>query len=169
MYDELMKRPSLADEYVRRRAAEIILPKVLGWMGPTSPGEEQQTLLDLMKVASLYLDGYELAKKLERYGWCPDPRLIEILDNNWVSTAIDELTSQWVRCLAIKPQFSIGDSVVISRGKQGKIVKIDEKLAQYGVRYPDMAEKSWTVVNFEDCSAPFPLAIPPAVVNEGAV
>jgi hypothetical protein len=147
-----MLRPSLRDEYVRRRAAEIIFPKIRGWqLIPES--EETDWMSDLASVARL-ADGYEIAHELERrHSWMADAQLVEILDGSWVRDAIDELTSQWVRCLDIRPKFEIGDRVVCrNRPEQAAVVNVDTRLAKYGVHYPDMKDNSWCVVEFEACT-----------------
>lgn len=155
--EDLMPRPSASDAYVRRRAAEIIFPRVWGWLGREHGGcAEPDVIRDLMRVARPHADGYELAKTLERdCGWAADDSLVDILGSDWVDDAVNELTGQWVRCLGIRPRFKIGDNVTVKRQRRsevaGIVVKVDEELAQYGVRYPDMPENSWTVVNFEDC------------------
>ena len=149
--DGIMARPSLKDDYVRRRAAEIILDEVCSWQGDVGESEKRGIAEDLAAVASHYKDGYEMAKDLERKGWCCNSRLVEILDGWWVGQAIEELTAQWVLCLNIQPLFSVGTVVEIGReGERGPIVNIDLKRAAYGVRLPGMAENAWRVVNFED-------------------
>lgn len=174
MPEEMMSRPSISDGYVCRRAAEIIFPKVWGWMGRENSGCKQEDVMrDLTKIASAHRNGFELAKGLERRGWMVDDLLVDILADTWVQDAIDELTNQWVRCLNIRPQFRIGDSVAVTSywrsQATGTVVKVDEKLAQYGVRYPDMPKNAWAVVNFEDCTAPLPLPkSQPSASIEGA-
>lgn len=167
MPDELMPRPTTADEYVRRRAAEIIFPNVWGWLGRDNSGcSEADVMRDLMKIARLHDSGYEYAKSLEGCGWSPDDYLVDLLSDNWVEQAVDELTSQWVRCLNIQPQFKLGDSVTWRRkGEPGEIVKIDTTLAQYGVRFPGYRENSYTIVNFEDCAA---VAAAESAISQGA-
>lgn len=144
-----MTRPSLADVYVRRRAAEMIFDEVCAWQGHVMDREKRGILEDLASIASYSTDGYEMAKALERKGWTCDSRLVEILDGWWVGRAIEELTEQWVLCLNIQPSFAVG-SVVEVRGERGPVVKIDLKHAQYGVRMPGMAENMWRVVDFEN-------------------
>lgn len=173
MPEELMKRPSISDDYVRRRAAEIVFPKVWGWMGREYGGsKEADVMCHLMKVAGPCRNGYELSKDLEHFGWAPDDLLVEILSDTWVQDAIDELTAQWVRCLGIRPQFKIGDTVAIlttwRRGDEGIIVRVDERLAKYGVRFEEMPESSWTTINFEDCSAPVMGASPNPAIKDAA-
>ncbi len=153
--EELMPRPSLSDDYVRRRAAEIIFPDVARWAGPIGESEKYEYMNDLMSIASQNSNGYEMAKSLEHKGWCSNDSLVEILGNDWVTQAIDELTSQWVRCLNITPEFSIGDLVTADgagrKDQVGTVVKIDSECARYGIRYPDMPGNSYQVIGFELC------------------
>lgn len=152
MSDELMKRPTINDDYVRRRAAEIILPAVMSWGRYVRERDEPQVIKDLMKAARVHGDGYEMAKSLEGFSWSVDDGLVEILGSGWVDDAIEELTDQWVRCLNIKPDFALGDRVVCHiREEAGFITRIDTKLAKYGVRYSDMKDNSYYQVPFELC------------------
>lgn len=152
---ELMPRPSLRDDYVRRRAAEMILPAIKRWAGADYRAkDEREWISDLSSVVVYGADGYEMSKPLERRGWAVDTELMEIMYGWNPQDAIDELTDQWVRCLGIRPQFELGASVFcpVRPNQIGVITRLDLRLAQYGVRYPDMKENCWHVVNFEDCS-----------------
>ncbi|MFP5277012.1 MAG: hypothetical protein ACLGPM_07845 [Acidobacteriota bacterium] len=158
MPEEMMSRPSISDGYVCRRAAEIIFPKVWGWMGRENSGCKQEDVMrDLTKIASAHRNGFELAKDLERRGWMVDDLLVDILADTWVQDAIDELTDQWVRCLNIRPQFAVGDRVVPTaghrRGEEGTVARVDERLARYGVHFDDMEKNSWRTFDFEAIGA----------------
>lgn len=151
----LMERPSFRDDFVKRRAAEIALPEIRAWCGADSNDED--IIYSLMKVANEFSNGFQFAKSLEdRCGWSSaDSFLVDLLDNGWCKQALEELTAQWVKCLGIVPQFSIGDRVRWRRKfreeRFGIVTRIFADQAKYGVRFDGMEESTYGVILFEHC------------------
>jgi hypothetical protein len=149
----VLKRPSFRDDFVRRRAAELALPEVRGWVG-AGPTDED-IIKDLMKCLSPG-DGYEMCRDLERNGWAVNSELVEILnDGDFISTAKLELVVQWVKCLRVTLNIPL-DAQVDYRGKPGKIVKLFPDTAEYGIHTPDLEGNSWYVLAAEDVKLPAP-------------
>lgn len=157
----IMCRPSMRDEYVRRRAAEIMLPYVKRWGGRGFGGvEDDEILEDLMSVVS-DCGGYEMAKRLdETHGWSVDEHLVNLLGaSDAPREAVEEMTKKWVRCLGIKLDLSKGSRVMAKnmwsrRGEVGEVVEHMPELAKYGVRFPGMDENSYYNVPAEDVFIP---------------
>ncbi len=63
MSDELMKRPKLTDEFVRRRAAELALPEVKRWMN--CPQITDAFLIRDLERGLADVGGYDCAKNFE--------------------------------------------------------------------------------------------------------
>lgn len=143
----LMLRPRRRDDCVRRRAAEMALPQVKRWIGPSS-----QTDASLIKELMKHIDGvngYEICKSLDRDGWCCGEEMVEIMSEGFIRDAERELVAQWVRCLGIKLDLPIGTPVEY-RGEKGTIARHDADLAQYGIQVPSQAEGTHWIINAED-------------------
>lgn len=148
-FDEngIMLRPRREDACVRRRAAEMALPEVKRWMGPSS-----QTDAELVAELMLYIDGHdghEIVKALERDNWCGNRELVEIMDSNFIEDAERELVRQWVKCLSVKLDIPKG-SKVHWRGKIGIVAYLDRNYAQYHIQTPEQAEGTIWRCNAED-------------------
>jgi len=155
-------RPTLADESVRRAAAEALMPEIIRWLGKDwQEAEREDYIEDLMEVAHVW-DGYQAARLLEsRSHWSPDQELVEILGGADGPMAADRAIEAWVAANNITPKLAIGDTVrARPRGGIGPIVNIDAAHATYTVattdffrEYPDQAGKGGgIVVAFEDCA-----------------
>lgn len=143
----VMLRPLRGDLCVRMRAAEMALPEVKQWIGPTS-----QTDAQLVEELAKYVggwDGYEIVRAMERDGWCGNAELVEIMDSGWIRNAERELTRQWVRCLAKQRVFADGDEVSCA-GITGKVVGYEADLHLYRVHSTDQPPNQWHVFNAED-------------------
>jgi hypothetical protein len=156
----LMARPSMKDGFVKKRAAEIYMPKIRQWFGDEK-FDERDVIEDLSRVLNQHASGYEMASELDRrYSWAVDDALIEVLVEcaDYFETAIKELTAQWVKCYQIKPEFAVGDTVAMLRvsGQTsiGEVVEIRENEAVYGIHTPDQKETQRWVVKYEDVCAP---------------
>ncbi len=143
----LMLRPRRYDAIVRRRAAEMALPQVKRWIGPSSQSDAS-LIKELMKHIG-GPNGFEICKSLDRDGWCCGDKMVEIMGEDFISDAEKELVRQWVRCLGIKLDLPIG-TVVEYRGERGVIASYDEELAQYKIQVPSQAEGTLWIVNAED-------------------
>lgn len=149
--DGLMKRPTVYDKCVLRRAAEIVFPDVKGWLGKgfATDDEIMEDLIDCIGKG----DGFSIAEDLKSYHhWdnC-DSALVEILDGRFVYTAQEELEKQWVKCLGVTLDIPIGALVNIkSRKESGAVVKHYPETAKYGVRTPDQEKTSNWILLPED-------------------
>ncbi len=155
-------RPTLADESVRRVAAEAIMPEIIRWLGRDwCEAEREDYINDLIEIAHIW-DGYEAARQLENHSqWSPDQDLVEILGCAWGSAALWDATAKWVEANYITPKFAVGQTVrARKRGGIGPIVNIDAVRATYTVQtegflreYPDQKGKGGgLVVPFEECA-----------------
>lgn len=167
---DLMKRPTMADQFVVKRCLEMCMPRVVRWLG-ASDSDQLTTREHLTKVLRAHADGYTMARDLESLGWCPDTELVEVMNDcaDDCRAAIKELTSQWVRCYQITPDFAIGDHIVVKRAydghKEGVVVKIDADQAEYGIRVPGQKENACWVVKFEDTFTPAAITSAPQLAE----
>lgn len=146
----VMLRPTRSDEIVRRRAAELALPEVKRWQSDLGPDSE--VIEDLMRCIG-GADGYEIAKDLEDLGWCSNAYLVDILDENFIGYAEDELVKQWVKCLGIKLEIPVGTPVSINFCKKaGVVTNHYPETAKYGVRTPEQSETSCWILLPEEVS-----------------
>jgi hypothetical protein len=149
--DGLMKRPTVYDKCVLRRAAEIVFPAIKGWLGEGFATDEEimDDLIDCIGKG----DGFLIAEDLKsHHHWdnC-DSSLVAILDGNFVDTAQNELERQWVKCLGVTLDIPIGAMVNIkSRKESGAVVKHYPLTAKYGVRTPDQEKTSNWILLPED-------------------
>lgn len=155
-------RPSPVTETLYHEAARELLPKVMEWLAFGSTIHDEESVLDDLAEAIENvdeLDGYHLARYLERRGWACDFSLCEILDSadHIVDMAHDNLVRAWVKASGITPKLKIGD-VVSTRAGTGAIVGIDHEMARYIVatdrfltNLPDQAGKgTGYLIPFED-------------------
>lgn len=119
-----------------------------------------------------HMDGYELAKQLDRHrGWSPDAAVVEALDN-WSINArheLDRAQKAWREATNPQPAFKAGDRVLLKDGKTGEITDADYKhgIAQYLVKVDgDEAAEGTSqrrrIVNYEDAAE----VVRPAVGSE---
>lgn len=153
-----MKRPRITDELTKKRALEIFWPHLVAYEG-TEYRESDRAYNErqITAVLSAYRDGYAMARDLENHhGWAEDRELVDLMDHasDALTDAHKELVVQWVKTYHITPLRNIGDRVTTSLRSRtdqvGTIVKLYEDDARYGVRYPDQAETSHYVVDYED-------------------
>ncbi len=155
---EQMKRPRITDELTKKRALEIFWPHLVAYQGAEyRESDRAYTERQITAVLSAYRDGYAMARDLENHhGWAEDRELVDLMDyaSDALTDAHKELVAQWVKAYSIAPQRSIGDSVTTSlrsrKDQVGTIVTLYEDNARYGVRYPDQAETSHYIVDYED-------------------
>lgn len=154
---ELMKRPTRSDCIVKRRALEMFMPRVKDyffddWSDAEQPHIEEQ----LMEVLDEFSDGYHMARELERKGWEEDRALVDLMDEgeSLLSRAHKEILKQWIKCYGITPEREIGSRVMVNiydrKNQVGVISKLYLDEALYGVRFPDQAETSCYLVEYED-------------------
>lgn len=154
---EFMKRPSRSDCIVKRRAIEMFMPKIKSYLGQDwSESEAPHIEKQMMEVLDEFSDGYHMARELEHKGWEEDRGLVDLMDDGeaCLRKAHEEIQGQWIKCYGIVPKREIGDRVVTDiyerKGQVGEISKFYIDSARYGVRYPDQAETSCYLVEYED-------------------
>lgn len=156
--NELMKRPKISDDLVKRRAFEMFMPLVKEYLGNDwSDSEQPHIEKQLAKVMNEYDDGYAMARKLERdHGWEEDRELVDLMDegDSCLHKAHKELQAQWIQVYGITPERQIGDSVTTNiydrKDQVGFITKFYLDEAKYGVRYPDQPMTSCYIVEYEN-------------------
>jgi len=166
----LIERPKHNSPAIRDAAIDTILPEVLSWLQKDGIAEDrpEEVRVDLANALHGLSDGYEAARSLDRDGWSPDARLVEILDGfSYVEHAAHrKAVKAWVVESGefLKPQFEVGQQVSFKRnfGREtvtGKIVSIDMESATYTVEKPgDGITKNGcttigSVINWEDAEA----------------
>lgn len=132
---EAIKRPGKRDEAILKAAIQQILPEVLGWLGGDDRPEE--VARDLLRAAedSTDLDGYQLARTLERdCYWDSDTNLVDILEmlSSKVWQLHQKMVADWVKEQGIVPALKVGDKVQCRHGV-GTIAEIWLGTAEYVV------------------------------------
>ena len=133
-------RPEISKETILK-ASEIIAGRVEGIAS------------EIASCYHLYIDGYELAKKLEStYFWDVDFQVIEELENmhNEVESIHKKVCMQWVIDDQITPPLEIGTKI-----KQGVINGVyGHDAAMYKVtKYGETMKGRHQVIRFEDAVA----------------
>jgi hypothetical protein len=148
--DGLLLRPSYKDDYVIQYAAELAFPEIIKWLGNTFC-TDKEIISDLKKVITCF-DGYEIAKNLDSMGWKTDRSLINIMDNDYIGTAIQKLTKKWVICLGIKQEIPLGTLVEIDtmHNQKGQIISYDEKYGTYGIRTSEQKSTARWIIPAEN-------------------
>lgn len=107
-------RPKRDDEAVIRRAAESVLDDVMQHL-EGNESERESYLGDLIAAfTDLPNDGFEAAIYLQdHFHYEADMDLCEILDGAARFGKLDEMIREWVEANQIRPQFAIGDAVLV--------------------------------------------------------
>ena len=155
--NELMARPKMSDEIVKKRAWEIFEPEVVAYLGADwIESKREYVQKQIMQVISSHKDGYGMARELERQGWEEDRELVDLMDagESALRDAHRELIKQWITVYGIAPSRLVGDEVSTTnwhrKGQSGIIVKIYEDEAKYGVRFPDQSPTSSQILLYEE-------------------
>lgn len=144
-----MLRPTRRDDCVRRRAAELALPRVKQWMGADTAGYSDEDMIRKLMTVIGGSDGFQIAKDLDRAGWSADSELVEIMDSDYIRTAEREMVKQWVKCLGVKLAIPVGAVVKIRHGI-GVVTAHEDEFAEYHVRTPDLKNNAWYTVAAEN-------------------
>jgi len=145
MSEASIPRPKLTDEMVRAAALKVV-PKIVG----NDPDEMETCVESLARVYRWPMDGYELAKDLERYeGWDLERSDIDELDNmdHFVSTAQRQAEKEWFAANPVEPPLPVGTRIM-----QGVIAGIYEhQPAYYRVKETGCTNDSrFLLIKFED-------------------
>ena len=138
------KRPMRSDDFVIKKAAELMLPDFLEWLGEDAQDTEYElkTLIEVFDRAFDF-DGYEMAKLLDEKHYGSNTELVDVMSNAYrkVDEAHRNAVSEWIRAYNIQPQLAVGDVVPCSRKVHGQpaqelsgeITAIDTKQAKYTI------------------------------------
>lgn len=161
------KRPTVITEAMAQVAADKIAAELLAHEPELGPANE--VAADIVKVAgrNLHMDGYEIARDLERYKhWLPDFGMAEILDQygSLCSAALREAEKRWGAENPMVPPYPIG-TIVTTRHGAGPIECIDE----YGVHsYIVLVDGRHLIIAFEDVTPqPEPKPSDPVGASDG--
>jgi hypothetical protein len=130
------RRPHSQDRRIRERAADLLMPEIIRWLGDDwreeQSDEYRKDLIDALNCSDA--DGYALAVHLERHShWSPNAELVEILDSFPVWNAEQEAVKEWVAANQVKPKLGVG-SFVKYGNVTGVIVAIHSETAEYVVQ-----------------------------------
>lgn len=156
MYPEQIKRPSpYSKENIARAAKKHSVELAQQWSDWTAEEWEES----LIRHYRPHLNGYELAKEMERDGYSPDAEMVNELDtfDHYVSSCGREAEKEWVKLVGFNPEFSVGDDVDLGerfkdRGQYGKVSRIRHESAEYEVKV-DAASNSAFIIKAENLKA----------------
>lgn len=150
-------RPKSLSPEMANRAAKNIADELLK-DGHIGESEFEYAVKDIAKHGRTYMDGYKLARELDRYeAWDCALQMVEILDG-YASVAQAEIRSaqkEWVEANNIQPPYPVGARVIATWGGRDYHGIVDEIYkygpAQYCVKADGETGTSRMIVNFEDC------------------
>lgn len=135
-------RPTRFDPDVIAAAVDDLWPRIIEWSSDLAE-VEAGAKIDLRDAFNSFdLDGYSLARRLERAGWGDvDAALVDVLEYGAVciSRALRSAIAAWVQREGITPAFEVGAKVTSPRKRDGGIgiiAKVDAAHAEYVVRFP---------------------------------
>lgn len=163
--DKKMERPKLHESYIAKAAAEDLLPDLMGW-ADAGESERLNYLDDAVELmgSAFVSDGYQLAKILDRKGYDPDSRLVEILENAYslLQDAHTRAVKEWVKGWNVQVPWQVGQTVQIKhKGKtvDGEVVAIRADEATCTVLCPSLGHvrkglgTNGLIINSEDVRA----------------
>jgi hypothetical protein len=129
------------------RAAAIKLLKVLAENDYDIDPDCETTISTVSDQLYHARNGYDLARRLEDK-WIFDRSdidvcMVDLLDNDYLSDAVDEATKVWVKENGIVPLFEYEDKVVTiddakTKGMVGVVVNVNRIAAKYTVRFEQL-------------------------------
>lgn len=135
-------RPSRFDPGVIAVAVDDLWPRIVEWSSDLAD-DEHGAKADLRGAFDSFdLDGYNIARRLERAGWGDvDAALVDVLEHGAVciSRARRDAVAAWVQREGITPAFEVGARVTSPRQQEGGvgiISRVDAAHAEYVVRFP---------------------------------
>lgn len=133
-------RPKQNDPEVRKLVVERLAELVKPWL--EDGGDTTEDLVEQLDSVLRYadLDGYKLAKDLDRnHGWDPDEELVEILSRVVFlqSNAHREVTFRWLQVSGLQPKLELGAAVKVD-GLEGTITYIHRDTGQYTINVPKL-------------------------------
>lgn len=75
--------------------------------------DEVDELMDTLEFDIDHGDGYDMARKLERLGYRPDARLVDILEmaSFDVEAVFQHKEKEWVQATGVKPKLAVGQPI----------------------------------------------------------
>lgn len=153
-------RPTTATPEMRRAAASQVVENLIK-NGHLEASDRIASIDDIVKHGIGWMDGYELAKKLDDYcRWDCNFEMAEELDSygSLVDYEIRKAEKAWAQRVRPEPPHPVGARIRTKRGEPGVITGIYEhEPAKYLVRMDDTTEQqertqSRRIVNFEDAA-----------------
>ncbi|MBB3947090.1 hypothetical protein GGQ73_003054 [Rhizobium skierniewicense] len=147
-------RPKYYDDAVREIAVDSIIDDVAEWIEESS--QFQQKALKEVLVRCIDTNAYTFASNLERrYGWSPDARLVEILDQFSLYQAHEKVVAVWVSEHGVKIPFKVGDRICSPTIKAGTVEYLYDETAKIGIISDEDIEKTTRpirLVDFEEAT-----------------
>lgn len=153
-------RPKFSNEIAlaaaKELAADLAKEDLIG------PDQVEASARQIAKHARTHMDGYEIARELEKYScWECNLQVAEALDgwSSIVRSHIEAAEKEWFARNTIQPPLPIDTRVKLHRGETGTITAIDKYgTAKYCVAIdgdPEAASSMQRrrIVNFEDVMA----------------
>jgi len=149
-------RPWRLTPEMAQRAATALVADLIA-KGRLRESERNDAIRGIAGHGKMFMDGYHLARELERYdGWNCNLEMAEALDN-WSLLADEEIKAaqkEWAEANNIQPPFPIGARVIARWGGQDHPGTIDEVyghgVAQFCVKADGEPGTRRMIVNFED-------------------
>ncbi len=142
-----MERPKISSSTIEK-AAKMTASQTCN----IEPNEVSDLAKDIARAYRHHMDGYQIAKRMEDFGWDVDAMFVEDMDNMGanVSTCHDEEQRLWTEQYNPQPPYPIG-----AKTTKGKITGIYEHgAAKYTIKEPGQDDEKTgyrrLIVNFED-------------------
>lgn len=152
-------RPTRLTAEMKQRAAAAVVTNLIS-EGHLDESERDHAIRSIARYGQAFMDGYHLARELDRYGgWDCNLDMAETLDG-WSAACDEEIKAaqkEWAEANNIQPPFPVGARVVARWGGEdhpGTIENISTyDVARYGVKRDGETGNWLMVVNFEDVRA----------------
>jgi hypothetical protein len=150
-------RPELQDADVIEEAINKTIALFMRYLGDDCLSTESEVRDDLKKLLDeFYVDGYEMARRLEnQMHWETDRELLDlcdVLESNH-SQAHSDFIKRWIEIFQIEPLIPIGTHVKITVKKHqydGEIVRYYQSRGQYAVYIPALHKNGTTTARLID-------------------
>ena len=143
-------RPGSRDDFIMRAAAQDLAPEVQRW-SKAGNGDDNldQITVDLRRALDrcIDLDGYQLARELDRIGWEADAELVEIMDgaSGAVYKCHKAACIEWVQIEGMQPPL-IGAAVRIADERVAKRRNAEGLVGNIVANHPE----GTSTVSFKD-------------------
>ena len=142
-----MQRPKI-DQKIIEDAAKLTASQTSN----IGQDEINDLAIDIARAYRPYMDGYQLAKRMEDWGWDVDSVFVEDMENMFANVSMCHENAQrlWEKQQNIQPPHPIGTQTT-----KGEIVGIyDHGTAKYLIKQPGQDDEKTghrrLIVNFED-------------------